>query len=183
MLRTDRTALGALPVTTPARTLLDVAGLVSPRVLERLLEQAEILRLVDRAELATWLDRRRGARAAKRLGAALAATAEPGVTRSDLEAALLELLHRHRIPRPLVNHRLGPYEVDFLWPEARLVVETDGRRHHGTAAAFERDRARDARLAVAGYQVMRFTYRQVTREPHRTAEAVRAVLERRRLPR
>jgi hypothetical protein len=57
--------------------------------------------------------------------------------------------------------RIGPHEVDFLWRDRRLIVETDGFRHHSHRDAFERDRARDARLQSLGFRVLRFTYRQV----------------------
>jgi very-short-patch-repair endonuclease len=75
-----------------------------------------------------------------------------------------------------VNACVGPYEVDFLWRAERLVVETDGRASHATRAAFERDRARDARLTVAGYRVVRFTYRQVIHEPEVVGGLVRSLL-------
>ena len=76
-----------------------------------------------------------------------------------------------------MNGRLGPYEVDFLWREASVIVETDGFRHHGNRAAFESDRARDARLQSLGYRVLRFTYRQVTRGAEVWwLESIRAVL-------
>jgi very-short-patch-repair endonuclease len=60
-----------------------------------------------------------------------------------------------------VNVRIGAYEVDFLWRDRGLVVETDGFPHHGSRAAFERDRARDALLQSRGFTVLRFTHRQV----------------------
>ena len=67
-------------------------------------------------------------------------------------------------------------EVDFLWPHQRLVVETDGRRTHLTRAAFERDRAKDAKLTLAGYRVIRFTYRQIRHDPQIVAATLRALL-------
>ena len=66
--------------------------------------------------------------------------------------------------------------MDFLWPEHRLVVETDGFEHHGTREAFERDRARDADLQARGYRVLRFTHRQVVSEPRKVAKSVRRML-------
>jgi very-short-patch-repair endonuclease len=64
-----------------------------------------------------------------------------------------------------VNARVNHYEVDFLWREQRLIVEVDGYAYHGTRAAFERDRARDADLQARGYRVMRVTWRQLVDEP------------------
>lgn len=88
--------------------------------------------------------------------------AEP--TRSEMERALLRTLERAGLPRPLVNAVLLGHEVDFHWPEHRLVVETDGWAAHRSRRAFERDRARDAELQAAGYRVIRFTWRQIRDE-------------------
>jgi very-short-patch-repair endonuclease len=73
----------------------------------------------------------------------------------------LRLCRRHRLPQPEVNARVGAYEVDFLWRDRGLIVETDGSQHHGGRDAFESDRARDAALQSQGFRVVRFTYRQV----------------------
>ncbi len=86
---------------------------------------------------------------------------DPAVTRSELERVFLSLCRRHRLPQPEVNARVGPHEVDFLWRDRALIVETDGFRHHGDREAFERDRARDALLQSLGFKVLRFTHRQV----------------------
>ena len=72
--------------------------------------------------------------------------------------------------------RVGPYEVDFLWRNAKLIVETDGYETHGGRAAFHRDRTRDARLGMMGYSVQRFSYQHVVREPAFVAETVRSFL-------
>jgi len=90
-------------------------------------------------------------------------TTEP--TRAKLERALLKLLKRAGLPRPLVNARVGPYEADAAWPDERVIVEVDGWAAHGHRGAFERDRARDADLQARGYVVLRFTWRQVVDEP------------------
>jgi very-short-patch-repair endonuclease len=71
---------------------------------------------------------------------------------------------------------VGDFLVDFLWPDSRLIVEVDGYEFHGARASFESDRARDAELTLQGYRVLRFTYRQVTREPTRVAVTVRRLL-------
>ena len=88
----------------------------------------------------------------------------------------LALCDTHGIPAPAVNTLVDGHEVDFFWRARRLVVETDGHEDHGTRAAFERDRAKDARLTLAGYRVVRFTHRQVTREPADVAATVLALL-------
>jgi very-short-patch-repair endonuclease len=92
---------------------------------------------------------------------------EPGstLTKSELEERFLKLCRQAGLPKPRVNAWVAGLEVDFLFADRRLVVETDGWRHHRSRDAFERDRQRDAILASAGYRVLRFTYRQVTEDP------------------
>ena len=107
-----------------------------------------------------------------------AARALPVTTRSPLEDAFLELCDAHGIPRPLVNTVVAGEEVDFCWPAERLIVETDGYEHHGTRAAFERDRAKDARLTVLGRRVLRFTEPQVHGAPGYVAGVVLSVRSR-----
>jgi very-short-patch-repair endonuclease len=99
-------------------------------------------------------------------------------TRSALEDELLELCRRYGIARPALNSRVRGFEVDFAWPAQRLVVETDGHRHHGTRAAFERDRARDAELVGAGWRVVRLTHRRVHGAPSEVADLLARLLGR-----
>lgn len=97
-------------------------------------------------------------------------------SRSELEHRFLRLCRRHRIPAPEVNVRIGPFLVDFLWRDERLIVETDGYRFHRTRSAFEADRARDVELKLLGYTVVRFTHRQVMDEPSQVAQTLRVLL-------
>jgi hypothetical protein len=113
---------------------------------------------------------RRAMEVAQRLGEAVT----PHGPRSLLEEAFLELCD----DEPVVNGTVEGFEVDFHWPDTRLVIETDGREHHGTRAAFERDRARDQALAAAGWTVLRFTYRQVLEEPARVRDVLLSVRSR-----
>ncbi len=171
------TSRHGIRVTTPSRTLLDLAEVVPRRALERALDESEHLRLFDLRALRAAVVANPGRIGAARLAAALLEhMAGTTLTRSELEERFLELCRRHRLPAPLVNTRLGGFEVDFYWPDAALVVETDGRASHGTRAAFERDRARDAALTAAGYRVVRFTWRQVTAEPAAVAARLEALL-------
>jgi very-short-patch-repair endonuclease len=140
-----------IPVTTPARTLIDIRSLLPPAQFNAAVRQAEFLRLPIDAQI------------------------ESGRARSDLEQSMLALCRRHRLTRPEVNAQVDRFEVNFLWREQRL-VEVDGWEGHRRRSAFEGDRARDARLAVLGYEVVRFTWRQVTREPKRAAETIRSLL-------
>jgi very-short-patch-repair endonuclease len=90
----------------------------------------------------------------------------------------MALVHRHRLPRPEVNVKIDKHEVDFLWRTERLVVEVDGWESHGTRSAFEEDRARDARLALLGFEVLRFTWWQVESGARTVAATIRALLAR-----
>jgi very-short-patch-repair endonuclease len=94
-------------------------------------------------------------------------------TRSELERRFLKLCRSHGLPKPQVNVRVGPYEVDFLWRDRWLIVETDGWETHGTRSAFEADRARDVELKSLSYEVVRFTYWQVAQDPAHVAAVLR----------
>lgn len=163
----EPTTHAGIGVTTPGRTLQDLATAVPRRTLEKAAEMAEALRLhveLDPDHLG-----------AARLGDVLERHDLDSTTRSPLEDEFLELCDRHDIPRPLVNTYVEGFEVDFVWPEARLIVETDSRTWHDTAEAFERDRVRDAHLTVAGWRVLRFTRRRIRAEPGAVAGLVRAL--------
>jgi very-short-patch-repair endonuclease len=179
----DAVLLKGVPVTSPARTILDMAGDVTRRELEQALAVAERLRREVRGELDEMLrvhPRRRGTSALRHLLAVLAATATaPLFLRSAAERAAWELTLELGLPLPLVNQRLLGIEVDFLWPELRLVVEVDGFEFHGGIEAFHRDRERDRALALAGYQVLRFSWRQLDKQTVRAAGALCAAIARR----
>ncbi|MEA2144327.1 MAG: hypothetical protein QOI64_2757 [Solirubrobacteraceae bacterium] len=172
----DITTHRGIPVTTVARTLLDVAATLREAGLARTVEQTEIRRLFDLTAVQQTLARNPNHPGATRLKRALSLYREDEFTRSELEQAFLALCDAHGIPRPLVNHLVEGEEVDFVWPEQRLIVETDGRGTHLTRAAFERDRARDARLLVLGYRVLRFTELQVRLDGSTVAQTLCAVL-------
>jgi predicted transcriptional regulator of viral defense system len=152
-----------IPVTTPGRTLADLATALPRRELEKAAEMAEAAKL----HVAFDPDHPGAKRLAKILDGHDLATD----TRSGLEDEFLALCDRYAIPRPRVNMLVEGFLVDFCWPEERLIVETDGR-HHLTRAAFERDRARDAFLTAIRWRVMRFTRRQVRGEPETVAARV-----------
>ena len=161
----ETTTRHGIRVTTPGQTLADLATGLPRRPLEKAIEMAEALRL----HVVVPESHPGALRAREAAGHAL-----PATTRSPLEDAFLELCQAHGIPRPLVNAVVAGYEVDFCWPEQRLVVETDGYEHHGTRAAFERDRAKDARLTVRGWRVLRFTEPQVRGDARSCAVVVLA---------
>jgi very-short-patch-repair endonuclease len=102
--------------------------------------------------------------------------AGPAPTRSELERIFLELCRKAKLTSPAVNCIIAGHEADIAWVDRRLVVELDGYRYHGTRQAFERDRTRDATLQVAGYRVLRVTYRRLMREPEQVIAELRALL-------
>jgi very-short-patch-repair endonuclease len=147
-----------IPVTTPERTLSDLAATIETPALARALEEAEKQKLLDVPSLLAVCAGRPGAQRIRKL-----VQTELPRTRSELEAAFVDLCDRYGLPRPVMNAQIHGYEVDAYWPEHRLVVELDSWTHHGTRAAFERDRKRDADLHAAGITTVRFTHEQVTR--------------------
>ena len=153
-----------LAVTSPARTLLDLAELVTPRELERALDEALVSRRVRRAQISELLTRARGRPGRPCLKALLARQTGPTRTRSEAEERFLAMIRSAQLPEPEINGRIHGYEVDFLWRAQRLVVEIDGFRFHSTRAAFERDRRKDARLQAAGLLTMRVTWIQMEDE-------------------
>ncbi|MDT8369657.1 MAG: DUF559 domain-containing protein [Longimicrobiales bacterium] len=160
-----------LPITAPARTLLDLASCGSAREVERALARAERNELVtlDRVErLVRRHPRRRGA---PRLRALLSDQHQPKLTRSEAEAVFLELIRTAGLRQPETNVVVGAHEVDFLWRREGLVVEVDGQAFHRSRRAFEGDRRRDAVLTSQGLRVVRVTWHQLDREP--TATVVR----------
>jgi very-short-patch-repair endonuclease len=139
-------------VTKPARTLKDLRRVLPSEEFASALREAEYLRLPIGDQF------------------------KPDGTRTELEARFLGLCRRQRLPAPRVNVRVGPDTVDFLYPAHRLIVEVDGWEGHRMRSAFEEDRARDARLTVLGYTVIRFTWRRLTDDPPGVAATVRALL-------
>jgi very-short-patch-repair endonuclease len=172
----DVTQIDGLPLTTPTRTLIDLSDQLSPHRLQRVLHRAEILRLLDVNAIHARLAALPGRRSRTLLKALATLQRGPDVTRSELEERFLALVAKHNLPRPLVNHRVEGYEVDFYWPDQRLIVETDGAATHLTPTAFEADRARDAHLTALGYRVIRITWRQLTERPREVAQLLRRLL-------
>ncbi len=168
-------------MTTVPRTLLDLAAVLRPDQLERAIEQAEVLRLTDPLSLPAVLRRYPGRRGTASLRTLLAkGRIGATVTRSKLEERFREFVAATGLPRPEVNawlHIAGTWiEVDCLWRAERLALELDSRAVHATEAAFERDRARDRRLQVAGWRPVRVTWRQLHDDPRAVEHDLRALL-------
>jgi very-short-patch-repair endonuclease len=153
----DITRHYAIPVTTPARTLTDLARSLDPATLTRALNDARLRRLMSLDDLPPKL--RRGQ------------PANP--TRSAFEDAFRTFCDRHELPQPEINVVVAGYEVDALWRAQRLIAELDGEDYHQD---FETDRAKDADLLEARYRVVRVTWDRLTRKPAREADRFRHLL-------
>ena len=156
-----------IPVTTLARTLLDLADVLSLQDLKRAVHESEYLRLFDLAALIAAVHDNPGRRGAKLLRAA---QSPPEMTKTELERRFLAIVARHNLPHPKVNTQIKGYEADFAWPEAKVIVETDGFAAHGTRRAFEADRIRDRRLGRAGFRTIRLTPRSLAYEAEIVAD-------------
>jgi hypothetical protein len=170
-----------IPTTTPARTILDLADKLQETRLNHLLDQAERLELTDYPSLDALARAHPGHRGAANLRRALQThTAGAILTRSELERSFLALCQGHHLPTPSVNDRVANLEVDFVFANHRLAVETDSWTYHRTRQAFERDRQRDAILTRAGYRTLRFAHRQIANEPTTVAATITAAMSDRR---
>jgi very-short-patch-repair endonuclease len=163
--RRDVRVLNGLPLTSPARALLDVAADLSDRQLELAFDRGIVDRLFRAGDVADVVRRNRGRRGASRLHALLDAQRPTTVTRSEAEERVPALIRGAQLPEPVINARVHGYEVDFYWPAYGLVLEVDGFRYHSTRRAFEHDRRKDNDLRAAGLNTMRVTWRQITDEP------------------
>lgn len=174
------TVLDGVPITTWARTLMDLAPRLQGRRMEDVIAQADRLELFDLVELRRVLGahpRRAGAPALSALLDRLAGVG-PADLRSPAEVAMRQLCDDFDLPAPHSNVVVEGLLVDCHWPGTRLVVEVDGYQFHRTRAAFEADRDRDQRLTIAGYVVARFAKSQIDRAPEQAAHRLRALLRR-----
>ncbi len=160
-----------IPVTSPAQTLIDLAARHDRMTVERMVDEADRLDLITPPQLRAALQSHSGERGVARLRTWLDRRTFR-LTRSRLERFFLPLADAVGLPVPETKVWVNGFEVDFLWPDLRLVVETDSLRHHRTPAQQSRDRRRDQAHAAAGFTSLRFTHEQVRYEP----EHVRAVL-------
>jgi very-short-patch-repair endonuclease len=176
---TDRALVGGIPVTSVARTTLDLAWKLRGDQLGRVIAQAEDLGLLDLDDLHSVIERNRGHHGAKRLRQALATYEPPIYSRSDFERRFVAHLVAAGLPRPATGWNEVGYELDVCWPERRFAVELDTYETHGGRASFEEDRERDLALALAGIETVRVSERQFLREPDEIAARVATLLARR----
>lgn len=172
----DVTSRDDLPVTTVARTLFDLAEVAPYETLKGAAEEADRLKQLRLRELEDVCVRGRGRRALRPTRRLLEELRFPDEGRSPLEIRFAAFVRERQLPAPVQNADALGHEVDALWPTAKLVVELDSWEHHGHRAAFERDRARDPKLLIAGYRTVRVTHRRLDREADRLAAEIRALL-------
>jgi very-short-patch-repair endonuclease len=169
-----------LRITAGPRTLIDLADTESATELGRLVAEARYRRLVTDDQLRDAARRHPNRLGTSVLLSILDTEKEPAFTRSKAERELRRILKRAGLAFPRTNVRLGGYEVDAFWPDARLVVEVDGYEAHRGRQAFERDRRKAASLETAGYRVLRVSWRQLQDTPESVAAVVAAALASRR---
>lgn len=173
----DRAEIDGIPVTSLARTLFDLTELLPVGQSERAFEQAERLGIFDLRALERLRERSRGRHGLKPVTAILVRqSGPPPDTWSELERRFFELCRKAGLPLPALNAVVEGYVVDAHWPSARLIVELDGYSFHAPDSSYERDRVRDVELHLAGYTVLRFTYRRIAKEPQRVVGIVRRAL-------
>ncbi|MBK5232347.1 MAG: type IV toxin-antitoxin system AbiEi family antitoxin domain-containing protein [Thermoleophilia bacterium] len=174
----DVTIIEGIPVTSLARTTLDLAASESLDGMKSVLGESERLRIFSRPDLIEVAERGRGWPGTTNLQRALSEWDPQEVeTRTKLEEAMLRLCRAHGLPTPEVNSLFGPYLPDFLWREARLIVEVDGFETHGTFRAFKGDRRRDVDLMLERFRVARFAWDDLVNYPDDTAARIRGLLE------
>jgi very-short-patch-repair endonuclease len=165
----DTTVHYGIRVTTPLRTLVDLADVLPANQLTRALNEAQVHRLVTAAELSTLFTRYPGRRTAR-------LTPERGATRSDLEDDFTRFLKHHRLPLPERNQTIAGHEVDAVYREQKLVIELDSHQFHSTPRAFENDRDRDADLLNAGFPTIRVTDHRLKHQPAKEAQRLKEIL-------
>ena len=180
--RADRQVLDGIPVTSVARTLLDIAEVLSPPWLRLAVEAAERRDRLDLNEVHALLYRSYGRHGLKPLSAILAEVAEregeAPWTQSQKEDHMLALCRKNGVPEPRCNVIVHGFRVDFRWPEHGLVVEVDSWHWHRSHAKFESDRREDATMQLAGEAILRPTQRLLTHNPDKAVAEIMAMLER-----
>jgi very-short-patch-repair endonuclease len=170
-----------IPLTSPARTLIELGAVLDPLELENALAETLVHRLARAPEIAAAIQRAHRFTGIPMLRQLLSYSqdsgAAPARTRSVYERKLLKLIAAAQLPRPVTNVPVEGHVVDMFWPAQRLVVEFDGFAYHSGRRAFEHDRLRDQDLVAAGYRVIRITARQLDQTPFaviaRLAQALR----------
>lgn len=167
-----------LPLTSPALTVLDIVGLGADDEAMKALNEARVRRIVTNSALLVTLDAHPNRRGAAFLRAHLASEHGPFATESEAERTCLALMSRHDLMPDATRARIGPFRVDFLYREQRLVVEVDGYRFHSTPERFVADRRRAAQLLAMGYRVMQLSWSDLVDRPDCSMRRLRQTLGR-----
>jgi very-short-patch-repair endonuclease len=175
----DRAHRRGIPITSPARTIVDYAATANATEVEHAVTEAYANSLTDEPRILAAIERVPTHAGVGLLRAILGQPGGPQRTRSGGERAMLKLIRAAGLPAPRTNLLIAGFNADFVWQEERLIVEVDGYRFHGHRAAFERDHRRDIVHKNAGYEVLRFTARQLEEEPLVVIAAIVRALERR----
>jgi predicted transcriptional regulator of viral defense system/very-short-patch-repair endonuclease len=178
--RADLARRDGIPVTSLARTILDLAVDSRERTVRRFIRRADDDKNFDLRAMEDLLARTKGHRGQAKVRAALEIYDEtPVFTRSDIEKRFLEVVREAGLPAPSMNCFVGGYEIDAWWESARFGVELDIYETHGSRLSFEEDRERDDELLLAGIETTRVTGPRLSREPEAVVESVRRHLARR----
>ena len=172
----DLTFHRGIPITTPARTLIDLASVLGPIELEAAVNEADVLDLIDPETLRAELEERRGQPGVRPLRAVLDRHTFR-LTESELERRFLRIVREAGLPLPDTQQHLAG-RTDFHWPELGLVVETDGWRYHRTPSKQARDNRRMQRHAISGRTALRFSHHEVRYESGRVGATLRALARR-----
>ena len=165
----ERAMKDGIPITSPGRTLVDLAAVVGTRELEATVARAEREGLIAPESLSALVARHRGRTGMPALEAVLRLPGGPALTRSEAEAKFLALIREAGLPPPECNVAVGRYEIDFLWRGSGIGVEVDGFRYHASRPRFEGDRRKDSQLLATGITVVRLSWRQIAHAPIATA--------------
>ncbi|MBF6620026.1 MAG: hypothetical protein ITG02_07325 [Patulibacter sp.] len=149
-----------IPVTTPARTLVDLAAVLTPTALRRAVGQADILRRFDLREVRAVLERHPRHRGRTALERVLGAWTDAETVRSPQEASFPELCVRFGFPRPAINAELLGMEIDAVFFDERVAVELQSYAFHSGAIQWENDHEKRARLVASGWIVLAYSWRQ-----------------------
>jgi very-short-patch-repair endonuclease len=180
LVEADRMMERGIPVTSVARTALDLAAIIRFRSLRRLIRRSEELRVFDLADFRSILTRNQGHRGAAPLSRALAIYESPRLTRSEFEREFAARAEQMGLPSFATNLNEGGYELDVYWPELRFAVELDVYETHGGHESFEEDRRRDEDLKLAGIELSRVTGPRFERETQQVMKRVARLLDQRR---
>lgn len=171
----DIAAIGGIPTTSLARTILDLAGVLEAEQRLEVIEEADRLEILDFSPLSRAIDRRPNAQGVGHLRRIIREYAGAPHIRSRLERRFFALIRKAGLPVPQLNCKVAGYIVDAYWPQWHLVVELDGRAFHLSPRQFETDRVRDAALQRLGIRILRVTYRRLETEPAAIIDDIRAL--------